>query len=354
MSSESDASPPPPWDLADVFCGGGLYSFGAHTAGMRVVAAVDSSADALQVYKSNFTSPVSCAEVGPGRTDFAFPAPRERLHVHFSPPCQELSSAKRGPRSESGLEMLRWSVEMGTQYESYSVETVHAGATLAFVKAQAAANPIRVAYGVYNAINFGAAQTRVRLIIATPAIIRRLNEAPVSARISVQDAFRAAGVAIPPGATHVRNSSPSKDGSNIRPIQGPAFTCCASRALSFCNAAGQTVLSMRPEHTRVLMGLPNAFRLTGKQCVDQPVLGNGVAFGLARAIALAAMGRVITPLTPPPAAKKRGRAEAAGDGSNGNSCCGECCLKAKLQRAERRIALLSELAALGAGGVEAV
>ena len=102
------------------------------------------------------------------------------------------------------------------------------------------------------------------------------------------------------------------------------------------------------------MGLPNAFRLTGKQCVDQPVLGNGVAFGLARAIALAAMGRVITPLTPPPAAKKRGRAEAAGDGSNGNSCCGECCLKAKLQRAERRIALLSELAALGAGGVEAV
>tara|TARA_B100000768_G_C11004484_1_gene259354 strand:+ start:75 stop:203 length:129 start_codon:yes stop_codon:yes gene_type:complete len=35
-----------------------------------------------------------------------------------------------------------------------------------------------------------------------------------------------------------------------------------ARRLSFCNAAGQTVLSMRPEHTRVLMGLPNAFKLT--------------------------------------------------------------------------------------------
>ena len=123
MSSndESVASPPQPWDLVDVFCGGGLYSFGARTAGMRVVAAVDSSADALRVYKSNFTSPVSCVEVGPGRTDFAFPAPRERLHVHFSPPCQELSNAKRGPRSESGLEMLRWSVEIGTKYDSFSV-----------------------------------------------------------------------------------------------------------------------------------------------------------------------------------------------------------------------------------------
>ena len=283
--------------------------------------------------------------------------------MHLSPPCQELSNAKRGPRSESGFEMLRWSVEMGTKYHSFSTETVHTGATLAFAKAQAAANPTRVAYGVYDAVNFGAAQTRVRLIIATPVIIRRLNEAQASARVSVEDAFRAAGVAIPAGATHVRNSSPSKDGSNIRPIQGPAFTCCASRALSFCNVAGQTVLSMRPEHTRVLMGLPNAFRLTGKQCVDQPVLGNGVVFGLARAIALAAMGKEIKPLTPAPApappvavvaAKKRGRAEVAeaGDGgSSGSSCCGEFrALKAKLQRAERRIVLLSELA-LG-GGME--
>ena len=128
---ESDSPPPPPpppFDLVDVFCGGGLYSFGARAAGMRVVAAVDSSADALRVYKSNFTSPISCAEVGPrGSTDFAFPAPRERLHVHLSPPCQELSNAKRGPRSDSGLEMLRWSVEMGTKYESYSVETVYIG-----------------------------------------------------------------------------------------------------------------------------------------------------------------------------------------------------------------------------------
>ena len=81
---------------------------------MRIAAAVDSSADALSVYKTNFSVPVSCVEVGPGRNGFAFPEPRERLHVHFSPPCQELSNAKRGPRSDSGLEMLRWSVEIGT------------------------------------------------------------------------------------------------------------------------------------------------------------------------------------------------------------------------------------------------
>ena len=250
------------------------------------------------------------------------------------------------------------SVEVGIKYHSFSVDTVHTSATLKFAKGQAAAAPTRIAYGIYDAVNFGAAQTRVRLILATPAIIRRLNEAPASARVSIEDAFRAAGVAIPAGATHIRNSSPSKDGSNIRPIQGPAFTCCASRALSFCNAAGQTVISMRPEHTRVLMGLPNdAFMLSGKQCVDQPVLGNGVVFGLARAIALAAMGREITPLTPAPApppmaaeaATKRGREKAEADDE---SCCGECrALRSKLRRAERRIALLSELA-LGGGMAE--
>lgn len=349
-SDEADDAPPPPWELVDVFCGGGLYSFAARAAGMRVLSAVDCSAEALSVYKLNFRVNVSCATVGPDSTEFTFPEPQDRLHVHLSPPCQELSNAKRGPRSESGLAMLQWSLQVGAKYNSFSIETVHTGTTLAFAKAQAAAAPTRIAYGIYDAINFGAAQTRVRLILATPSIIRRLNEAAASARVSIQDAFRAAGVAIPKGATHVRNSSPSKDGSNIRPIQGPAFTCCASRALTFCNAAGQTVLSMRPEHTRILMGLPNAFKLSGKQCVDQPVLGNGVVFGLARAIALAAMGREVTPLTPapaappmaPPAAKKRDR-DNAGD-------CDECSeLRAKLQRDERRIALLSELLALGRG-----
>ena len=49
------------------------------------------------------------------------------------------------------------------------------------------------------------------------------------------------------------------------------------------------------------------------------------------------------------AARKRGRAEAAevgGDGSSGGLCCGECrTLKEKLQRAEHRISLLTQLLA---------
>ena len=99
--NDDDVTPPSSsWDLVDVFCGGGLYSFGARAAGMNIIAAVDNSADALSVYKNNFCSvQAACAEVGPGLADFAFPEPRERLHLHFSPPCQELSNAKRRARA---------------------------------------------------------------------------------------------------------------------------------------------------------------------------------------------------------------------------------------------------------------
>ena len=294
--SETNAA----WQLVDAFCGGGLFSFGAASAGMRVVEAVDCCPEALALYKLNFKTDVSCASLGLGLQEYTFPKPRSRLHVHLSPPCQELSNAKSGARSNYGIEMLRWSIEVGSLHDSFSVETVHTGQTLALAKGMTTATPGRVAYGVYDAINFGCAQNRVRLIIATPDIIKRLNEAPASARVSVEDAFRANGVPIPHGATHVKNSSVVVERANLRPVQGPAFTCCASRALSFCTSDGTTVVSMKPEHTRILMGLPTTYTLSNKQRIDQRVLGNGVVFGLARAIALATMGQPIDPIIAPP------------------------------------------------------
>ena len=340
----------PPWELIDCFAGGGLASFGFRAAGMCVVSAVDICAEALGVYKSNFQNNISCATLGPGLSEHTFPEPRPRLHLHLSPPCQELSNAKSGARSDYGIMMLRWSIETGSRYESFSVETVHTGQTLALAKQMATARPGKVAYGVYDAVNFSCAQNRMRLIVATPDIIKQLNEAPAASRVSIEDAFRSNGVPIPAGATHVKNSSAVVDGTNVRPIKGPAFTCCASRALSFCTADGTTVLSMRPEHTRVLMGLPTSYTLSGKQRIDQRVLGNGVVFGLARAIALAAMGKTISPLTPPPtshpagmhSSKSRKRA-AEPENASGQECM--CCheLADRFQRLERRISRMHKL-----------
>ena len=334
-----DACPSKDWELCDVFCGGGLFSYAARDAGMEVVSAVDNSADALVVYKLN-QSPstvASCATVGPEKTEFTLPPPKPRLHIHLSPPCVDLSHAKRGARSEEGVAMLKSSIGVGLRYHSFSVETVFTSETLRIAK-ESAEEDDRISHGVYDAINFGAPQNRQRLIIATQGIIKRLNEAPISRRLSVLDAFRNAGVSIPKGGTHMKNSSLLTEGTSLRPITGPAFTCCASRALSWCTSTGETVMSMKPIHTHVLMGLPTTFTLSGKQRIDQRVLGNGVAYGLARAIALAAMEKPI------PAERGRGDESTslvlARKGKERIHClCDE--LEARLVRVEHRLQLLS-------------
>ena len=76
---------------------------------MKMASAVDCSADALTVYKLNHQSEaqyVSCASVGPEKTEFTLPPPRPNLHAHLSPPCVDLSNAKRGARSAEGAELL--------------------------------------------------------------------------------------------------------------------------------------------------------------------------------------------------------------------------------------------------------
>ena len=334
----------PCWELIDCFCGGGVFSYGARASGMHITHAVDFCPEALDVYKQNFPeAKVSCATLGSEVAEYMFPEPRPKLHVHLSPPCQELSNAKSGKRCEAdGLEMLRWSVHVGAGYASFSIETVHTSSTLALAKEVSTADPEHIAYGIYDGINFSAPQSRVRLVISTPSIIKQLNEAPASARISVENAFCAEGVQLPLGATHIKNSTPISSRANIRPIQAASFTCCASRALSFCNADGETVLSMKPTHTRVLMGLPSTFEMNGKQRVLQRVLGNGVVFGLARAIALAAMGQPIHPLAPltPASVTPRCHTNKLVRSREEGCFCDE--LEARVQRLEMRLARLKK------------
>lgn len=196
-----------------------------------------------------------------------------------------------------------------------------------------------MAFGVYDGINFGAPQNRVRLVLSTPKIIKRINEAPASGRVSMDEAFMRARVPLPKGASHVKNSAPLKEGTALRPLTGPSFTCYASRALSFCTPSGKTVLSMRPPHTRTLMGLPNSFKLSGIQRIDQRVFGNGLCYGLARAMCLAAQGREITPLYQTPS-RKRTRGEDS-DGDIETHCmCKE--LETRVVRLEHRLLKLQK------------
>ena len=92
------------------------------------------------------------------------------LHVHMSTPCTTLSMARRGKAttaaSDNGLPMIRWAVELVLQRgdHSWSLENVATRATRALFSELEAAYPERVAWAVFDSADFGAPQSRARLI----------------------------------------------------------------------------------------------------------------------------------------------------------------------------------------------
>jgi len=291
-------------ELVDVFCGGGLFSYAARAAGMRVIYAVDNDSNALLTYKANFPETrVKCASVGPGaedgwETEVNIPEPAPNRHIHLSPPCTQISSANTTCRDkEYGISALKWAIEMGMKYQSWSVETVVSKSSHDVVK------PLQEQHKTTGLLDFveldaqmvGDPQTRKRIIIGPCELIAAIKTAPPCRIVSVKEAFDRAKVQIPPGSTHTKNASKSNGGgSNIRPIGHPSFTVCAARANSFCKADGSTVQSMKSHHSRILMGFDDNFILRGKAADTQQILGNGICYNVGRVIALAAMKKPIT------------------------------------------------------------
>ena len=269
----------------DFFCGGGLAAYGACAAGFAVAQGVDNDAVALAVFKRNFPdAQTQELTLGPAK-DIHWPLPAPNVHVHLSPPCGELSTAKAGPRDASGALLLRWSVEQAAtrKYASWSVETVVSPETKPIVAALVKAQPKQVASAQIDAASLGSPQSRVRLIIGPPALIERLRRMPCPPRVSIRQAYEVAGR--PLLAAYVKNHSMPPA---IRSVQDVAPTVCASRALIWCDFKGDTVKCMGSEDSSVLMGIGSNFLLSGKHYVDQRVLGNGICFHVAKSIAQAA------------------------------------------------------------------
>ena len=87
-----------------MFCGIGGASAGARSAGLDVALGVDSHAQRLGVFKLNFPEAESvCGQLAVPNSVFTeamlrAKLPKGEFHVHFSPPCQELSVARGSNR----------------------------------------------------------------------------------------------------------------------------------------------------------------------------------------------------------------------------------------------------------------
>ena len=167
--------------VVDLFAGVGGFSAGAVAAGANVECAVDNDHVPLKLLAANVPSArVKLATLGPDGDDVAFlPSPAPALHIHASSPCTELSSARMNATSteiDRGLSMLRWCVDLVLRRgdESWSLENVSTIQTRALLQEYVDRYPHKVAFATFDAADFGAAQTRSRMIASTPALIQVL------------------------------------------------------------------------------------------------------------------------------------------------------------------------------------
>lgn len=330
--------------VIDAFCGAGGWSAGAAAARCTPVLGIDCDETPLKHWASN-CGPAGgravCATIG--TADVPWPAPEPDVHVHLSPPCTSLSQARAGGApAESvaaALDAVRWCVQLVLDkgYTSWSLENVSTPAVVACVAALAREHPDRVAHLTLDAADYGVPSNRVRLIASTPAVIKALKEQPV-VRVSVGDAFAAAGLALP--AQFLKSNTTSRDGAPcVRSTQQPAFTVTASHPLIWCDRAGATVRCLTVAESAVLMGFPPGWKLPSGSRAGMRAVGNSVPPPLAMAV-MACAARAAAPSVEPtsrePAAGLgvMGRVQPRHDGDKVDQ------LRRKLRRLTERVVAL--------------
>jgi site-specific DNA-cytosine methylase len=257
------------------------------------VLAVDSDPVPLKLLGANTPATTTVvATLGEGRDEVSLPPAGPDLHVHLSTPCTELSVARRDPKADtiSGLQMLRWAVRFVLERndESWSLENVPTKATRTLMAELVGAHPERVAYSVFDSADYGAPQSRLRLIAGPPALIRMLQGIPCARRVSVRDAFESAGIEVP--APCYKNQTRSQcGGPTTRSVETQSYTICAGHALTWCEPDGKTVRVMTARESATLMGFPAKWALPHGSRAAQKAVGNAMCVALSRNIVRAAM-----------------------------------------------------------------
>lgn len=190
-------------------------------------------------------------------------------------------------------------------------------------------------------------------------------------RVSVADAFAAAGVSLP--AQFLKSNTTNRDGTpcvrsvrgngsaraasvapacptvpraRARQVQQPAFTITASHPLIWCDRAGVTLRCLHVSESALLMGFAPGWTLPLGSRVGLRAVGNAVPPPLSAAVmsaAVIAAGRPAPPPLPaptpshPPASRRRpleeGATEAA-EGAGEDSCTSDATVEVLAERVD--------------------
>ena len=276
--------------VVDVYCGIGGFAAGACIAKHEVILGIDHCPEALKCFAANTQAEALCLTL-PCHVDWPV---GEDVHVHFSPPCTALSRARAGQASveevDGGLGHLKWALRtiIEERFSSFSIETVSVPKTRALMRDFKEENRDAFSFDTFECADFGVPQTRKRIICGPPQLIKRLQSAPITQRVSVRDVF-----SDELHSQFLKNttSSPAGGGARcVRSCEQPAFTVCGARSLSWCDSSGKTVRCMQSKELAVLQTFPRRWRLPTRNRAATLAVGNAIPAEMAAAIIRAASG----------------------------------------------------------------
>jgi len=166
--------------LIDLFCGIGGVSHGFSKNGYTVVLAIDLWENALNVHKHHYPdalheimqlgTPASKRFINSFIKNTLKLTSSDHLHIHGSPPCQQLSRAFAQRNEEQGLSLTEWTLKYFKQLEKSRDIPCSVSWTIEQVPNQRVmklASQHNVSYNVYLMSDYGVCQKRRRLIISS-------------------------------------------------------------------------------------------------------------------------------------------------------------------------------------------
>lgn len=171
--------------LIDLFCGSGGFSTGAVQAGAKVILAVDLWEEALNVHKDNHPTAIhSTIELGKEtkkiteliqntisliknlkKTDI--------IHLHASPPCQNLSLMNKLRNEDIGLGLTKWTFKFINELtskkiiNSWTIEQVNNKQFREFLEKTQKSDKIKFHYQVLQMKLYKICQNRERIIVSS-------------------------------------------------------------------------------------------------------------------------------------------------------------------------------------------
>ena len=224
------SDPAAPIHFVDCFCGLGGAAQGARDAGLDVALGVDSNEKRLDVFSLNFPEAEGvCGQLAVPTSVFTDDMLRAKLpkgdfHIHFSPPCQELSVARGAKDDEAARDaqaVVAWCVNFASTCGalSWPLEEVNSADVFDALEALQKVDDNGHLNFLVRDVSFehlGVPQSRRRFLAGSPWLIRRIAELErAPSFLSIADAFAATtrkdagGAPLKIGGSHIRGHNPS-------------------------------------------------------------------------------------------------------------------------------------------------